>query len=49
MVWNYLKAEWTEGAKVTLDKRDGREFLRSDPDTTVSDNLRNLIPMEKFF
>lgn len=44
IVWGY--PNWTIKSKVTYIQRDGKEYLRSDANTTTKDNLDNLISMK---
>ena len=40
--WNYTTAEWKTGALVESERTNGALYLRSDPNTTVEDNLSHL-------
>lgn len=47
--WDYKTATWRRGAYVTVVKEGNKEFLRSVKDTTVEDNLDNMIKMNGYF
>src|ERR1700737_2042205 len=47
--WDYKTATWKRGAYVTVVKESSKEFLRSVKDTTVEDNLDNMIKMNGYF
>jgi hypothetical protein len=49
IMWNYNNGSWTIGARVIVVQEYGRNILRTNPNTTVRDNLDNLIRMEYFF
>lgn len=42
-LWNYTKANWQVGEDVIVASRLGEEYLRTEPDGTIRDNLSNLI------
>src|SRR5690606_10547869 len=44
IVWNY--PDWTIKAKVTYVQAFGKEYLRSEANATIKDNLDNLISMK---
>ena len=46
--WAYSDGKWVKGAKVDYETRRNVEYLRTDPDTTVTDNLDNLIDLGFF-
>ena len=46
--WDYKTATWVPGGPAGYEKIDGIEYLRTDPDALVTDNLVNLIDMEYF-
>ena len=48
--WNYQdNATWVKGAKVDYFKhQNGTEYLRTDANATKSDNLDNLLDMDRF-
>lgn len=48
ITWNYTKALWNIGAQIIVVHESGRKFLRTKGDSTVRDNLDNLINMEFF-
>lgn len=47
--WDYKTASWKRGASVTVVKEGNKEFLRSEKDATVEDNLDNMIKMNFYF
>lgn len=47
--WDYKNTSWKRGAYVTVVKEGNKEFLRSVKDSTVEDNLDNMIKMNGYF
>lgn len=47
VTWNYTTAKWREGADVKVVELNGKKYLRSQKDSTVRDNLDNLIRMNE--
>lgn len=47
--WDYKTATWKRGACVTVVKEGNKEFLRSLKDTTVEDNLDNMVKINSIF
>lgn len=46
--WNYGTTSWNIGARIGVVTENGRKYLRTRADTTVSDNLDNMILMSSF-
>jgi len=42
-VWSYTQAKWTIGETVQVVNGINGKFLRSNPDNTLTDNLKHLI------
>ena len=45
-IWNYGRAEWTNGEKVTVVNGSTGKYLRSNPDNKLTDNLGHLIDFD---
>ncbi len=45
--WDYVKRTWIRGAVVHYETVGKNQYLRTVPDTTVSDNLDNMINMRQ--
>jgi hypothetical protein len=45
VTWSYLHASWKIGAEVLIVHEGGKKYLRTKGDSTVRDNLDNLIDM----
>ena len=46
MRWNYTSASWIGGAKVEPYQHAGVRYLRTSPDSSVSDNLHNMLLLD---
>ena len=46
--WDYKNGHWVWGAQVTFETRNGIHYLRTVPDSDVTNNLDNLINLEIF-
>ncbi len=46
--WNYVSANWSEGAQVLTEARQNRRYLRTRPDASTADNLDNMLQMSSF-
>lgn len=40
--WDYQKASWSIGPEVEVEHVNGIAYLRTNPNTTLQDNLNNL-------
>ncbi len=49
LLWNYTDATWKKGANVNLVGTAPDQYLRTSGDSTVRDNLDNLISFRGFF
>jgi hypothetical protein len=47
ITWNY--PSWKKGALVEYATRNGKEYLRTNPNSTEKDNLDNSLRMSVFF
>jgi len=47
VTYNYTQGEWRAGAKVTVVNIGGNLFLRTMPDSTLRDNLGNLLLIDE--
>ncbi|WP_343662331.1 DUF3892 domain-containing protein [Chryseobacterium mucoviscidosis] len=43
VIWNYTTAKWRTGALITVVGSGANSYLRTNKDSTVRDNLDNLI------
>jgi hypothetical protein len=46
--WDYSSAKWKRGASVIIVREGNTEFLRTQKDATVIDNLDNMIKMNGY-
>lgn len=45
-LWNYRESTWNIGEKVHVVKGSNGKFLRTNPDSTLTDNLGHLIDFD---
>ena len=43
IIWNYTQASWNNGSAVYVAGTGFNQYLKSNPDSTVRDNLDNII------
>ena len=48
-VWNYAQANWRAGETVSVVNGQNGKFLRSSPDSTLTDNLAHLVDYDWIF